>query len=315
MLQSIVLIAGFSLGSSISVRSTTVEKKKNTNGTAGWNPGNTCPAGAANWDPTPGAYGDMGFEWVGDPIGYPDVHIGNPQAACWDGGGDGLLGPARGATWVGVHYSMCNPLMGCMNASLAYTCQAYANVTGTRPVKGMLSGRSQGPVQAALQPAVQTSSLAAHYANPFTGGCRANATGRDDANASSLVIIERVDIDTGKLLRSHNVSGSTCAPACGCQSEVPGPFPGCTDAILRCPTTNLPTNTTATPRCMLGGHPPPGQGFVDPTACVLVCDPSDPSGTGGPTSKCPAGATCKHLYGKAAAKAGIFDSGICTYDR
>lgn len=310
MLRSTMLIAGFSLGSS-------VEQKKKA--LLGWNPGNTCPAYPENYDGTPGAYGDMGFEWVGDKIGYPDAEIGNPQAACWDGGGDGLIGPVHGATWVGVYYSMCNPKLGCTNASEAYTCTAYTNVTGTRPVKGMLSGRAQGPVQATLQPAIRTSALATHYANPFTGGCYENASALDDANASSLTVVELVDFKTGNHLRSHNVSGSTCAPACGCRAEVPGFFPGCLDVrdpqILRCPTTNLPANTTATPRCMLGPFPPPGQGFVSPTGCVLVCDPSDPSGTGGPTSKCPAGATCKKLYGEAAARAGIFDSGICTYDR
>eukprot|EP01047_Picozoa_sp_COSAG01_P056542 COSAG01_NODE_6425_length_3674_cov_4.169790_2_plen_95_part_00 len=88
---------------------------------------------------------------------------------------------------------------------------------------------------------------------------------------------------------------------------------------MECPTTHLPAGTTATPQCVLAGLVKDSgiTRFGPPAHCALVCDPSDPSGSGSAKSRCPRGATCKPLYNQAnqsAAAAGIFDTGVCSYD-
>ena len=87
----------------------------------GWSPGVTCPAGAFEYDGRD-KYGEMGFEWVGDVVGYPTDHIGNPESCCQTAGGDGIgirYGPHDD---IGLFYSMCNPTLGCMDTKRAYTC-------------------------------------------------------------------------------------------------------------------------------------------------------------------------------------------------
>ena len=69
------------------------------------------------------------------------------------------------------------------------------------------------------------------------------------------------------------------------------------------------------PFCGVGAAVP-GVEFLNPSVCVLVCDPSDPSGTGGPTSKCPRGATCQPMYGREATVAlAVYDTGVCLYGK
>eukprot|EP00054_Salpingoeca_dolichothecata_P031384 m.263347 g.263347 ORF g.263347 m.263347 type:complete len:503 (+) comp26885_c0_seq1:88-1596(+) len=93
-----------------------------------------------------------------------------------------------------------------------------------------------------------------HYEDPNAGPCQ---TGE-----------EAVQI-TG-------ISGKFCSP--GCSSSAP------------CPT-DLPPNTTATPKCVLEAP-----GHDTPTNCALICTPG---GTG-----CPEKASCKAISG----------TGLCTYD-
>ena len=128
-----------------------------------WTPGFTCPAGAFN-DDSHSKYGKMGFEWVGDVVGYPIHHIGNPQSCCQEAGGDGIHGE------IGLFYTLCNPHMGCADPIKAYTCTIYANVTGKRPLAGALSGHAQNLVQTVAKP-VRRASGANNYANPFETTC------------------------------------------------------------------------------------------------------------------------------------------------
>jgi hypothetical protein len=68
----------------------------------------------------------------------------------------------------------------------------------------------------------------------------------------------------------------------------------------------------------VGPNGNPIRAFQPPAYCALVCDPSDPSGTGGAKSRCPKGATCKCMYSasnQSAVAAGIFDTGVCSYDK
>ena len=208
---------------------------------------------------------------------------------------------------------MCHPEFGCKGK--AYTCTVYTNVTGTKPATGVLAGRAQAPVVSRLELA-NTSAITAPYANPWTGACKAapNASaGYDELNATMLATVTEHWPHGGgsdPTPEFYNISGGICAPQCGCIS--PGQPQCADDKLYPCPTTNLPLGTTATPRCMLIKGMEDNQNY----ACALVCDPSDPSGTGGATSKCPAGATCQPQYSEAnSEKAGIFSTGVCTYRR
>lgn len=273
-------------------------------GTVGWNSGNTCPAGSQNYDGSKDAYGKMGFDWVGN-VKTVITSIGNPESCCQSGGGDGIHG-------VGLFYSMCNPQMGCKTKE-AYTCTVYTNVTGTKPAAGVLAGRAQAPVVALRLDRNKTSIGAPSYANPWNGACKAapNASGFDEIEASMLATVTEHWSPGGRVPvpEYFNISGAICAPQCGCIE--PGKPQCAFGQLYPCPTTaGLPAGTTATPECLLVG------GMDDNTisACALVCDPSDPSGTGGVTSKCPPGATCQPMYsGAKVEKAGIFNTGVCTY--
>ena len=163
-------------------------------------------------------------------------------------------------------------------------------------------------VQASLANATKLPNTT-EYSNPFAGPCKGDTKDPelDDVNASQLTVLA-IDTPFAK------IPGSICAPRCGCPKWIEGEDE-CEVPIVTCPTTNLPAGTTATPKCMLGSQPRPGQNGIFPSACALVCDPSDPSKTGGPTSKCPKGATCEPLYEKVAGAEGIFDTGVCTYAR
>lgn len=273
-------------------------------GKLGWNQGNVCPAGAQNYDGSKDAYGNLGFDWVGDIV-HSETNIGNPESCCQIGGGDGIHG-------IGLFYSMCNPRMGCADPNKAYTCTVYKNVTGTKAVGGVLAGRAQAPVVARQLERNKTSTDVASYANPWNGACKSapNASGFDELKASMLATVTEHWPHGGgadPVPEYFNISGAICAPQCGC---IDPSQPRCAfGKLYPCPT-DLPAGTTATPECLLIG------GMDDNThsACALVCDPSDPSGTGGSTSKCPEGATCEPMYSKARVEnAGIFNSGICTY--
>lgn len=273
----------------------------------GWSPGATCPAGANNYNGSSGAYGKLGFDWVGDVHGYVDTNIGNPESCCQYGGGDGLAE-------VGLYYSLCNPELGCTEAGKAYTCTVYVNVTGTKPATGVLAGRAQAPVIARLDKA-QTSLVASPYANPWTGACKAATSasaGFDERNATLFATATEhwQPHNPTPTSEFYNISGAICAPQCGCIT--PGhPQGQCAfGKLYSCTTANLPPGTTATPMCMLQS----GMEDLVYSACALACDPSDPSGTGGPTSKCPAGATCQAQYSAGTSESkGIFATGICTY--
>lgn len=276
-----------------------------------WEPGYTCPAGAYNYDPAE-SYGVFGFDWIGDEVDpgqYPDHDVGNPQACCWDGGGDGANRDGPKPKWIGLWYSMCNPKLGCTDTDKAYTCSIYANVTGRKPAPGVLAGRAQSPAGAVLEPA-KVSAGATEYANPYAGPCKGKALafGYDSVNVSKI----EVGAPPGFF---RVIPGATCAPACGCRNATEG-APDCNGHIVACPTTGLPVNTTATPQCMVGAAVDDPMEFLNPSVCVLVCDPSDPSGTGGPTSKCPRGATCQPMYGREATVAlAVYDTGVCLYGK
>jgi len=237
-------------------------------------------------------YGKMGFDWVGDRI-LKEAHIGEMKYCCSDGGGDGQEGP-------GVYYSFCDPDNGCKEEGSEYTCSFYVNVTGKRPAPGRISGIAQAPMATMLKPA-NTSATAVSYANPWTGACKAATAGSyDEFNATLLAsyTLHWNSPTSDPTYDFYNISGATCAPQC--------------DPKGLCPTLNLPNGTTASPRCALSFNSQGGDhGF---TACALMCDPTDPSGTGGATSKCPAGATCQQQYPEGRpARHGMFKTGVCTY--
>jgi len=261
-----------------------------TAATLDYSVGYTCPVGpefAGTF-----AYGKKGFDWVGDLL-WEDHEVGQMQACCQDGGGDGIFGP-------GVFYSLCDPDNGCKGDK--YTCSVYENVTGTKPAPGRISGLAQAPMATQLKPA-KTNAAAVSFANPWTGACKAasNATvGYDEFNATMLATysLHFPAPGTNPNYEFYNISGAICAPQCDPQGQ--------------CSTTNLPTGTTASPRCALF-HNNPGSVF-GVSGCALMCDPTDPSGTGGATSKCPAGATCQQQYPEYRPKErGIFQTGVCTY--
>ena len=170
----------------------------------------------------------------------------------------------------------------------------------------MLSGHAQPPVEYQAAPTTVKPG-AMNYGNPFLGPCNAGSTSTAGHGESNATV--------------RRQTGAICSPWCGCPLPVvPGqPLPDCSKTFVECPTSGLPAGTTATPQCMLSLLDPsaPIRSFKPPAYCALVCDPSDPSGTGGAKSRCPKGATCKSLYSasnQSAAKAGIFDTGVCSYD-
>ena len=209
----------------------------------GWTPGVTCPAGAMN-DDSHEKYGDMGFEWIGDVVGYPTAHIGNPAECCMDAGGNGIGIPDGPKDDIGLFYSLCNPKLGCEDPKQAYMCTVYANVTGKKPSKGMLSGHAQAPVLYNGTAPTKEVYGGVYYGNPYEGTCKAgngSSAGKGEVNATVR----------------RQAGGAICAPFCGCPAVVPCPPglpcpPECKSGILECPTSELPAGTTATPQCMLG---------------------------------------------------------------
>merc|ERR1711924_5588 len=178
---------------------------------------------------------------------------------------------------------------------MGYTCSLYTNVTGKRPLAGGLSGHAQN-IQVYIPNSVRHAEGAGNYANPFETACRPGNTSKGVPGDSNATI--------------QGQTGASCAPWCGCpwNSAKPGQ-PFCQEGFVECPTGDLPEGTTAKPQCLLWDgteHPP--------SFCALVCDPSDPSGTGSATW-CPKGAKCKPLYNKVdIERIGIFNTGVCMYD-
>ena len=279
-----------------------------------WTPGVTCPAGAFEYDDHK-KYGEMGFECercgsllcpclyesmsleasvrtgIGEVVGFPTTGVGNPQSCCQMSGGDGIgvrYGPHDD---IGMFYSMCNPSLGCKDPAKKYTCTTYKNVTGKKPSPGMLSGHAQAPVGYAGAAPAASLAGGVNYGNPYAGPCKAgNASGGLLANG-----------EVNATVRWQ--TGAICAPWCGCPITKPG-TPSCQGGFVECPT-EVPPGTTATPQCLLA-RPRNAASSDDggpPSHCGLVCDPSDPSGTGGAASRCPKGATCKPLYTSNASKA------------
>jgi len=74
------------------------------------------------------------------------------------------------------------------------------------------------------------------------------------------------------------LDGSFCSPNCGATSPCP---------------TDVPTGTTAQPKCVLDAP-----GSQSPTNCALICKPGDLD------NQCPTNASCKAIQG----------TGLCTYD-
>jgi hypothetical protein len=210
--------------------------------------------------------------------------------------------------WIGLFYSMDHS---------TYTCTVYANVTGKKKSHKHMAGIAQAPVQAVLEMATVASSTTTQYQNPLSGPCKGAAdVGQsphlNERNASNItVLLSQLPNGQPNPDPDRHISGAVCAPRCGCMDPVRGS--GDCKQFVECAATNLPTGTTATPQCILGviESSTHTEGILS-TACALVCDPSQPDG--GPASKCPLGATCQRMYGEvAAAEAGIFDTGICTY--
>lgn len=201
-----------------------------------WAPGFVCPAGFA-WYNESDAYGDSGFEWVGDVLEIYS-HTGNAQSCCQAAGGDGIGVFKPGAPNIGRYYTLCNPELNCTGGS-AYTCTVFENVTATKPLPGAISGLAQAPVQLLPQPPPPLKTEGSEYGNPFLGACTTSSAG-DEINATLIGV----------------PGAAVCAPACGPTTPCP-----------------LPDDDGATAQCILALLNST-EGTFQPTQCALVCDPA-----------------------------------------